>query len=155
MAEKDPDKKGWLARKKDQFTDKREEALDKAWWEARKKYQSRWMQISNTNHPNRIDYDNPIIELEVSLCDVRNLRLIRKGRHVDEFLATLTPEAQDLYLNGADNLGAPYRDLENPKVLRSMIAGIKQAWRDRHGGRVDPQTEAVFDSMLEDEDETD
>lgn len=153
MAEKDPDKKGWFTRKKEQFADKREEALDKAWYQARTKYHARWMEMSGCNHPNMINYDIPTIELEVALCDVRNLRLIRKGRHRDEFLATLSPEARKVYSEAVDGDGNRYTDLENPKVLRSMITGIKQAWRDRNGGRIDPETEAVLDSMIEDEDE--
>lgn len=148
MASKDPDKKGWLTRQREKVTEKSENALDRARYEASKKYHRRWMIISGCNHPNMIDYSIPQIELEYALCDMVNIKLIRKGKRREEFLAQLSPEAQGLYLNAVDEDGNRYTDLENPHVLRSLIAGIKQAWREKRGV-LTPDEENALNGLLD------
>lgn len=132
-----------------------DEALDKAWYKAMNnpRHLTRWKQACNVSHPSKIDYTVPLVELESQLCDIRKLKMIRKGKHRDEFLALLSPEAQDLYLNAVDGDGHRYTDLEDPSVLRSMIAGMKARWKKEHGTEMTPEMESALEGMIKDEDE--
>ena len=143
--------KAWWGRRKEAYNNKMEDALDSATYEAHKKYYKRWMEYSGCNHPNLIHWDDPQISLEAKLCDPRNLRRIRKGRHLDEFFAICSPEEIEIYKNWSDQEGNRYTDLEDGSLLKSMVSGIKQAWRERRKGDMTPEEEQMLDSMLEDE----
>lgn len=110
-----------------EVTDERiDNALNNATVEAYKKYYPRWRKICGVDSNDLIDYSNPYVELESKLCDMRNLRLIKKGVHRDEFLELLSDEARDIYLNEVDEDGNKYTDLEHPRILRSMIKRVCQ-----------------------------
>lgn len=111
---------------KDSYDEKIDNALDNATIEAYKKYYPRWRAICDVSTNDDIDFKNPYVELESKLCDVRNLKMIRKGLHRDDFLKLLSDEAKKIYLEETDEDGNRYTDLENPRVLRSMIKRIKQ-----------------------------
>lgn len=155
----DPQPKGdgriraWWGRRKEAYTNRVNDALDSATFEAHKKFYPRWMRYSGCNHPNLIHWDNPQISLEAKLCDPRNLRLIRKGRHREEFFEILSEEERDIYLNMCDEDGHRYTDLEDGGLLRSIIAGVKQKWKERRGTDITPEEEQALDEMLCDEDE--
>ena len=148
--------RAWWGKKKQQINDKIDDALDNATAKAQYKYYPRWMELSFCNTPKLIKWDDPQISLEAKLCDPRNLRLIRKGRHRDEFLEILTDEEKDLYLNfvGYDN--KRYMDLEDPKILRDTLKGIKEQWREakrKKGEVLTAEEEKALDSMLLDDDD--
>lgn len=148
--------RAWLGRRKQDVRNKIDDALDMATAQAQKKYYPRWMELSFCNTPNLIKWDDPQISLEAKLCDIRNLRLIRKGKRRDEFLAILTDEEKDLYLNfvGYDN--KRYMDLEDPHILRDTIGGVKQAIRDakrKKGEDLTPEEEQALNEFLEDDDD--
>lgn len=148
--------RAWLGRRKQGVRNKIDDALDMATAQAQKKYYPRWMELSFCNTPNLIKWDDPQISLEAKLCDIRNLRLIKKGKRRDEFLAILTDEEKDLYLNfvGYDN--KRYMDLEDPHILRDTIGGVKQAIRDakrKKGEDLTPEEEQALNEFLEDDDD--
>lgn len=145
--------KAWWGRRKESYNAKVNNALDSATYEAHKKYYKRWMDYSGCNHPTLIHWDDPQISLEAKLCDPRNLRLIRKRRHLDEFFEILSEEEKNIYFNWCDQEGNRYTDLEDGKLLRSIISGIKQKWKERRGGVITPEEEEQLDSMLEDDEE--
>lgn len=147
--------KAWWGRRVENYNNRVNDALDNATYEAHKKYYPRWERYSGCNHHNLIHWDDPQISLEAKLCDPRNLRLIRKGKRRDEFFAILSEEEKHIYLTMCDEDGHRYTDLEDGGVLRGMISGIKQAWKDRRKGKMTPEEEQMLDSMLEDEEEED
>lgn len=110
---------------KEKQDDRIDRALDNATAEAYKKYYPRWCKICGVQTVADIDFKNPYVELESKLCDVRNLKMIRKGLHRDDFLKLLSDEAKKIYLEEVDEDGNRYTDLEHPRVLRSMIKRIK------------------------------
>lgn len=91
----------------------------------RAKYLKRWAGLSKTTDIRKIDYSIPMVHLEFLLCDPRNLELISGGVRRDEFLAILTPEEQNLYLNTVGVNGDRYTDLEDRKVMRKINAAFK------------------------------
>ena len=151
--EKIEGKKGLIARAKEKVEDKTDQVLNNAYYRAinHPQYLAEWRRISKVTRNEDIDYTIPQIELETKLCDIRNLKLIRKGRHRDEFLATLSPEAQELYLNGRDSAGTKYMELEHPSVLKSFVSQIRAKWKkDFH----EEMPKEVEDNLLgRDEDE--
>lgn len=98
---------------------------------AYEKYYARWRAICEVETNEEIDYKNPQVEIESKLCDPRNLKLIRKGRHTEEFLYLLSSdEARALYYEKDEN-GQSYADLENARVLSQVINGIRQKFPGR------------------------
>lgn len=155
MVKKENSKEGWLARQKKKVQDKVDDALDKAWSKTMSHpiHQNRWVAACNVHHPSQIDYSVPVVELEAQLCDIRKLALIRKGKRRDEFLALLSPEAQDIYLHKTDAHGNRYTDLEEPSVLKSVIKGMKKKWKKDYGAEITPEIEQAMDEMIADDDE--
>lgn len=145
--------RAWWGRRKEAYNEKVNDALDKATYEAHKKYYPRWMQYSGCNHPNLIHWEDPQISLEAKLCDPRNLRLIRKGRHLDEFFEMCTEEEIRIYKTMCDADGHRYSDLEDGGLLRSIIAGIKQKWKEKRGQDMTAEEEQALDQMLADDEE--
>lgn len=148
----------WFVKKwqagKDKVYNKVQDALDQAQQKAVEHYiKNRYfMELSGCNHPNFIKWDDPQISLTCKLCDIRNLKLIRKGKHRDEFLAILTDEERDLYLNHVGYDGVRYTDLEDGSVLSDMVKGIKEMWKEsRKKGKQDDMTpeeeQAVMDAL--------
>lgn len=154
---------GWLKRKwtgaKDKVNEKVQDALDNAQARAVEKYKPRFMELSHCNHPNFIKWDDPQISLEVKLCDIRNLKLIRGGKHLDQFLEILSPEEKELYLNFKGYDGHTYRELENGNLLIELVKGVKERWRESRkkskGDDLTPEDEqaidSAFDSLLQDD----
>ena len=143
----------WLAQKwhnmKSGVNDKVQDAMDKAQAEAMKKYIPRWMELSGCNHPNLIHWDDPQITLEYKLCDLRNLKLIRKGKHTDQFLELLTPEERDIYLNLEGYDGKKYTDLEDGALLIELVKGTRERWKQARGkGEITPEEEQAIDDAL-------
>lgn len=150
--------RAWLGRQKDRINDKVEDALDRVTYENQKKHYKRWMEGSYCHTPKLIKWDDPQISLEVKLCDPRNLRLIKKGRHRDEFFKICSPEEIDIYLNRTGPNGERYTDLEDPHFLKDMIHGVKVQWREikkRRGETMTPEEEEALNSMLDDEEDED
>ena len=123
--------RAWWGRRKERMEERVDTALDNATAHAQKSYYKQWMARSGVNHPNLIKWDDPHISLEAKLCDIRNLMLIRKGARRDEFFSICTPEEIDVYLNGRDLMGGRYTDLEDGKILKSMIASVKKYFKER------------------------
>ena len=148
--------KAWWGRRVENYNNRVNDALDNATYEAHKKFYPRWERYSGCNHHNLIHWDDPQISLEAKLCDPRNLRLIKKGKHREEFFAILSEEEKHIYLTMCDEDGHRYTDLEDGGLLKSIIAGIKQKWKEKRG-KMTPEEEAALDSMLaaDDEDEGD
>lgn len=150
-ASEDADKgrlRAWWGRRKERLEDRIDTALDNATARAHKSYYKQWMARSGVNHPNLIKWDDPHISLEAKLCDIRNLKLIRKGARRDEFFSICTPEEIDIYLNGCDMMGGKYTDLEDGKVLKSMIAGAKKYFRERKI-KLSPEEEAQLTEAMD------
>lgn len=141
------EKKGLIARAKERTAERMDCALDNVYQKAvtNPRYLAEWRRLSKVTRNEDIDYTIPQIELETKLCDIRNLKLIRKGAHRDEFLAILSPEAQDLYLNGRDSAGSRYTELEHPSVLKSLVKSLRARWKkDYHQDMPDE----VEDSLI-------
>lgn len=151
-AEEEPDKgriRAWWGRRKERYEERVNNALDRATFEAQKKYYKQWMARSGCNHPNFIKWDDPHISLECKLCDIRNLKLIKGGKRRDEFFNICTPEEIDIYLNGCDIIGGRYTDLENPEYLKSMVAGVKKWWKERKINLTDEELKQLNEIMDE------
>lgn len=152
--------RAWLGRRKQNVRDKVDDALDRATAENQRKHYKRWMEGSHCHTPKLIKWDDPQISLECKLCDPRNLRLIKKGRHRAEFFEICTPEEIDIYLNRVGLNGEKYTDLENPKIFRDLIKGIREAYREakrKRGEELTPEDEKAINDLLEDDegDDTD
>ena len=120
------EKKGIIQAVKDHMNDLLDQTFNNATLEAYKKYYPRWCKICEVETIEEIDYTNPYVEIESKLCDVRNLKMIRKGRHTEDFLKLLSSdEARKLYYAKDEN-GDSYSDLEHPKIMSSFIAGIRR-----------------------------
>lgn len=100
-----------------------QEQKDKMTAHARAQRARRWAIMSgDPNGP--INYQDPQIEIEYQLSDVENLRLVYKGRHRDEFLAKLSPDAQKMYFE-RDPDGKTYQEtVENPRFFAGFLRGI-------------------------------
>lgn len=155
MAQNGEEKKpNWLAQKwqnmKSGVNDKVQDSLDKAQAEAMKKEIPRWMELSGCNHPNLIHWDDPQISLEYKLLDIRNLKLVRKGKNRDQFLELLTPEERDLYLNFVGYGGKRYIDVEDGNLLIELIKGIRESWKQKRGkGDISPEEEQALNDALD------
>lgn len=100
-----------------------QEQRDKMTARARMQRMKRWAIMSgDPNGP--INYEDPQIEIEYQLSDIENLRLVYKGRHRDEFLSKLSPDAQKMYFE-RDPDGKTYQEtVEDPKFFRGFLQGI-------------------------------
>lgn len=146
------EKKGLIARAKERTAERVDDALDRAYQKAvtNPRYLAEWRRLSKVTRNEDIDYTIPQIELETKLCDIRNLKLIRKGAHRDEFLAILSPEAQELYLNGRDSAGSKYTDLESPSVLKSIIKSLRARWKKDYHEDMPEEVEDSLKGIIED-----
>ena len=146
------EKKGLIARAKERTAERVDDALDRAYQKAitNPRYLAEWRRLSKVTRNEDIDYTIPQIELESKLCDIRNLRLIRKGVRRDDFLAILSPEAQELYLNGRDSAGSKYTDLESPSVLKSIIKSLKARWKKDYHEEMPEEVEDSLKGIIED-----
>lgn len=98
---------------------------------AYEQYYPRWRAICEVDTNDEIDYTNPQVDIESKLCDPRNLKMIRKGRHTEDFLKLLSSdEARALYYEKDEN-GKSYADLEDSRVFRQIINGIKSKFSGR------------------------
>lgn len=148
----------WFRKKwesgKDKVYNTVQDALDKAQQRAVETYikNGRFTRLSRCRSYNQINWADPQISLEVKLCDIRNLKLIRNGTQRDQFLDSLTDAERELYLNhrGAD--GKRYTDLEDGALMVELVKGIKKRWKDRKKGQDDDeltpeQEQAVMDAL--------
>lgn len=146
------EKKGLLERAKERVNNRVDDALDRAYQKAitNPRYLAEWRRLSKTTRNEEIDYTIPRIELETKLCDIRNLKLIRKGAHRDDFLAILSPEAQEIYLNGRDSEGSRYTDLESPSVLKSIVKSLRARWKKDYHEDMPKEVEDSLMGIIED-----
>lgn len=83
---------GVISKIRDSADDKIDTAFNLATAEVMRNYYPRWCEISEVENPDNIDYTIPCIELESKLCDPRNLKMIRRGKHTQEFLERLNSD---------------------------------------------------------------
>lgn len=80
----------------EKIRDKADEKIDNAFEIATVKtmqnYIPRWLEICGVDTIDDIDFTIPCIEVEVKLCDPRNLKKIRGGKHTNEFLELLSSD---------------------------------------------------------------
>lgn len=55
-------------------------------------YYKRWRELSGVKINQRIDFKLPCIEVESKLCDPRNLKMIKNGKHTADFLKLLSTD---------------------------------------------------------------
>ena len=157
-AEKEKDKgrvRAWIDDKKEQAKDVFDRAMDNITAEAHKGYYKRWKEKSGCYSAVNIDWKDPQISLEAKLCDPRNLKLLRGGKHRDEFFKICSDEEIKIYLNERGANGELYTDVENPKILKELVKGTKIRWkkeREAKGQKMTPEEEQALDSLLLDDD---
>lgn len=66
--------------------------LDKATMKCYEHYYRRWRELSGVKINQRIDFKLPCIEIESKLCDPRNLKMIKNGKHTADFLKLLSTD---------------------------------------------------------------
>lgn len=66
--------------------------LDKATMKCYEHYYKRWRELSGVKINQRIDFKLPCIEIESKLCDPRNLKMIKNGKHTADFLKLLSTD---------------------------------------------------------------
>lgn len=66
--------------------------LDKATMKCYDHYYKRWRELSGVKINQRIDFKLPCIEIESKLCDPRNLKMIKNGKHTADFLKLLSTD---------------------------------------------------------------
>lgn len=66
--------------------------LDKVTADCYDHYYKRWRGLSGVKINQRIDFKLPCIEIESKLCDPRNLKMIRDGKHTADFLQLLSSD---------------------------------------------------------------
>ena len=148
--------KSWVNKKKEQATDVFDRAMDNITAHAQKGYYKRWRECSGCNSAVNIDWSNPQISLEAKLCDPRNLKLLRNGKHRDEFFKLCSEEEIYLYLNERGPKGELYTDVENPKFLRELVKGTRLRWKEerrKKGQKMTPEEDKALDSLLIDDDD--
>lgn len=100
-----------------------------------------WREACNVERDEDIDYSNPIVLISWELCDLRNMRLIYKGRHREEFLNRLPEGAREFYFIPMED-GGSFLDLEKPKVFKTLMGNFKKTmWKAvkklRKEGKID------------------
>lgn len=83
---------GVIAKIRDKADDKIDSVLDLATAKAYEGYYDRWREICGVEDNHDIDWNLPCIEIERLLCDPRNLKMIKKGKHTDDFLKMLSTD---------------------------------------------------------------
>ena len=83
---------GIISKVRDKADDKVDAVLDMATAKAYEGYYARWMEICEVQTKEEIDYTLPCIEIESKLCDPRNLKMIKKGKHTGDFLKLLSSD---------------------------------------------------------------
>ena len=66
--------------------------LDKVAADCYQHYYKRWRGLCEVKINQRIDFKLPCIEIESKLCDPRNLKMIRNGKHTADFLQLLSSD---------------------------------------------------------------
>lgn len=82
---------GYYKQVKDAWWDRIEANQDQFMLKIRKKYEKRWMELSGTDDPEKIDLDNPIINLEYFLADFRIIARLTGGKR-NEVLEMMTEQ---------------------------------------------------------------
>lgn len=72
--------------------DSLDKLLDKATMKCYEHYYKRWRELSGVKINQRIDFKLPCIEIESKLCDPRNLKMIKNGKHTADFLKLLSTD---------------------------------------------------------------
>lgn len=72
--------------------DSLDKLLDKATMKCYEHYYKRWRELSGVKINQRIDFKLPCIEVESKLCDPRNLKMIKNGKHTADFLKLLSTD---------------------------------------------------------------
>ena len=85
-----------------------------------------WREACGVQTDEEIDYNNPIVEISYNLCDIRNMRLIYKGRHREEFLEKLSPEARIVYFEPMED-GSSFLDMEKPHVFKALMRNMRKS----------------------------
>lgn len=84
-----------------------------------------WREVCGVSKDEDIDYDNPVVRLTYDLCDIRNLKMIYKGRHREEFLSQYPPEYRDYYFKRWED-GSSISDWEKPHVFKAMMHNVRK-----------------------------
>ena len=83
---------GIISKMRDNADEKINNVMDLATANTMESYYPRWCEISGVEDPHDIDWTIPCIEVESRLCDPRNLKKIRGGKHTQEFLELLSSD---------------------------------------------------------------
>lgn len=84
-----------------------------------------WREACAVSRDEDIDYDNPVVRMTYDLCDIRNLKMIYKGRHREEFLARYPPEYREYYFMRFED-GSSISDMEHPSVFKAMMRNVRK-----------------------------
>lgn len=84
-----------------------------------------WREACLVEKDEDVDFTNPTVLISWELCDLRNMRLIYKGRHRDEFLNKLPEYARTYYYKPMVD-GSTFQDLEKPEVFRALMGNFKK-----------------------------
>ena len=70
--------------------------------------------------------DHPVVSLEWKMCEWRFLSILMKG-DLERAFKELTPEEQDIYMNGYPPLGiGPYRSVEEASLVNASLGAFKR-----------------------------
>lgn len=92
------------------------------------KIKAEWREACHVERDEDIDYSNPIVIISWELCDLRNIKLIYKGRHREKFLSKLPEGVRDFYFIPMED-GGSFLDLEKPKVFKTLMGNFKKSLR--------------------------
>lgn len=84
-----------------------------------------WREACGVATNEEIDYDNPVVRMTYDLCDIRNLKMIYKGRHREEFLSQYPPEYREVYFKRFED-GSSISDFEHPRVFKGMMHNVRK-----------------------------
>lgn len=104
---------GALARFKSSVNNVLDTAQDQVTMRAQAKYHDHWREICG----GEIDWSNPIVQCESTLCNIAVLRILTDQKQSVEDRRTVaqayfSTAGWDCYLTGLDESGTPYTDLE-------------------------------------------
>lgn len=128
--------------------------MDKAHADACAKYLDRWADLSG--HPgdyDAIDYDNPYIQLEYRMCDMKTLLRLSSKRKREETLASFPPEVAAAYWTAGPGCSRPYCDVVlTPAMVRKGVKTELKARRraaERHAiiHRLTPEEKEGYRAM--------
>lgn len=83
---------GLITKIRDKADDKVDTVLDMATAKCYEGYYNQWMEYCGVQTKEEIDYKLPCVELESKLCDPRNLKMIKNGKHTEDFLKLLSSD---------------------------------------------------------------